>query len=235
MDEGGSSKPPSNDEVAIPPTIEGDTTPPTGSDGDTSQTPPESGGDQQPSEPTVTNQSQVQIVKSTGSSELVGAGESYTPYGTIELSLKLSGKILESKIDIPVTPEQPDDGTGEGDIDDGEDENKPSEGGTDDGSGDSSGEDSDKPSNGDGEQKPPTEDGGNKPDEGEGIPDNGVNGTPDVLVKKKNQKLMEEVQINPVMMKVIWKDHQAYHHHKNHRVNQQNLQQTLRIVTLQMM
>ena len=66
--------------------------------------------------------------------------------------MKLSGKILESKIDIPVTPEQPDDGTGEGDIDDGEDENKPSEGGTDDGSGDSSGEDSDKPSNGDGEQ-----------------------------------------------------------------------------------
>lgn len=185
VDEGGSSKPPSNDEVAIPPTIEGDTTPPTGSDGDTSQTPPESGGDQQPSEPTVTNQSQVQIVKSTGSSELVGAGESYTPYGTIELSLKLSGKILESKIDIPVTPEQPDDGTGEGDIDDGEDENKPSEGGTDDGSGDSSGEDSDKPSNGDGEQKPPIEDGGNKPDEGEGIPDNGVNGTPDVGEEEK--------------------------------------------------
>ncbi|BAK81435.1 DUF4214 domain-containing protein [Candidatus Arthromitus sp. SFB-rat-Yit] len=73
---------------------------------------------EQPSQPDKTNQSQVQIIKSLGSSELLGSGESYTPYGTIELSLKLSGEILNKKV-IETTPPENSEG---------EEVDKPSEG-----------------------------------------------------------------------------------------------------------
>lgn len=121
----------------------------------------------QPSQPDKINQSQVQIIKSLGSSELVGSGESYTPYGTIELSLKLSGEILNKKVLETIPPENSED----------EEVNNPSEGGA----------DSDKPNGDQDTEGEETEDGvqdgngnqegssGEKPEETPSNPDSGDN------------------------------------------------------------